>query len=236
MAAHITWNGHIFGGLESGAIREYSDFAYSISTKTKAADGNGVLYIGREGYNAARVQLTIKPRAALGQDVEAVIQSFSSDSRSDVCARMLIGGRDLFGAGFMLTGVDISEAKFHPKTGQMLSAQVKLTWQESDGQTYDNTDSDGDADISTSQTASSKGKGSKYLKNQSKGGEVDAVSSAAGKSSGGGNLTGMVGGYSAGSNISSTAKKQSSTLEVVKKTSSATGAKTTGKKKKVTNR
>ena len=236
MAAHITWNGHIFGGLESGAIREYSDFAYSISTKTKAADGNGVLYIGREGYNAARVQLTIKPRAALGQDVEAVIQSFSSDSRSDVCARMLIGGRDLFGADFMLTGVDISEAKFHPKTGQMLSAQVKLTWQESDGQTYDNTDSDGDADISTSQTASSKGKGSKYLKSQSKGDEVDAVSSAAGKSSGGGNLTGMVGGYSAGSNISSTAKKQSSTLEVVKKTRSATGAKTTGKKKKVTNR
>lgn len=205
MAAHIEWNGHAIGGLADGAIQAYSNLSISFGTKTKAKDGNDVLYIGRQGYNAAKVEVTLEPRAALGQNVEEVITSFKNDNRSGALSRLLLGGRDLFGADFLLTDVDVSAIQSQPKTGRMTGAKVKLTWQESDGQVYDNTSSSSTASASTEQTETSKGTGSKYLKSQKeKSGETDAVSGADGKS--GGNLTGMMGGYNT-RGISSSAKK-----------------------------
>ena len=199
MAAHITWNGHAIGGLERGALLAYSDMSYSLSTKTKAKDGNDILYIGRQGYNAAKFEVTIAPNASLGQDVEEVITGFKNDSRSGVCARILLGGRDLFGADYMLTGVSVSDMKFQPKTGRMVSAKIHLTWQESDGQVYDNTSSS----ASTKTVQATKGTGSKYIKDkQSKGeqsDEVDAISGADGKSTSvgksGSSLIGLAGGF-----------------------------------------
>ena len=228
MAAHIEWNGHAIGGLADGAIQAYSNLSISFGTKTKAKDGNDVLYIGRQGYNAAKVEVTLEPRAALGQNVEEVITSFKNDNRSGALSRLLLGGRDLFGADFLLTDVDVSAIQSQPKTGRMTGAKVKLTWQESDGQVYDNTSSSSTASASTEQTETSKGTGSKYLKSQKeKSGETDAVSGADGKS--GGNLTGMMGGYNT-SGISGSAKKSSSALETVKKVRDATGG--TGSKSK----
>ena len=122
MAAHIAWNGHKIGGLESGTIRVYKDFTWSISTKTKARDGNGVLYIDTQGYNAAQAGVTLDLRAALGDDVAGLIEEFKNDSRSGVCARLLVGGRDLFGANYLLTGVDVSQTQIQPMTGTMTRA------------------------------------------------------------------------------------------------------------------
>lgn len=193
MAAHIEWNGHAIGGLADGAIQAYSNLSISFGTKTKAKDGNDVLYIGRQGYNAAKVEVTLEPRAALGQDVEEVITSFKNDNRSGVLSRLLLGGRDLFGADFLLTDVDVSAIQSQPKTGRMTGAKVKLTWQESDGQVYDNTSSS----ASTKTTQATKETGSKYIKDKqnkdAQSDEVDAISGAAGKS--GGNLKGMMGGF-----------------------------------------
>ena len=138
MAAHIAWNGHRIGGLEKGAIVSYKDFSISFSTKTKAKDGNGVLYVGRQGYNAAECQVTLDLRTSLGQDVPEIVEAFKRDNRNGECAHLFIGGKD-FGSDFLLTDVGVIDAKFQPVTGAMISAEVKLTWKESDGAVYDNT-------------------------------------------------------------------------------------------------
>ena len=205
MAAHISWNGHNIGGLERGAIRAYRDFTFSMTTKTKARDGNGVLYVGRQGYNAIEAQVTLELRAALGDSVEEAIEAFKRDSRNGVCARLLVSGRDMFGADFLLTGADVSQTEFQPVTGKMTRAELKLTWQETDGQVYDNTSSSsGSAAASAS---GSKGSSSKYLK-KSGGSEAASGDGAAGggSSASGGNLTGMAGGYNT-SGVSAAAKK-----------------------------
>ena len=208
MAAHIAWNGHSIGGLGKGAIVSYKDFSISFSTKTKAKDGNGVLYVGRQGYDAAQAQVTLDLRASLGQDVPGIIETFKRDNRNGVCAHLFIGGKDLFGSNFLLTEVSISSAKFQPLTGAMISAEVKLTWKESDGQVYDNTSSSSSsASSGAGQTSAekTKGSGSSYLKKNNASGS--ASGSQTGSATGtGGNLTGSMGGYNP-SGISSSAKK-----------------------------
>lgn len=199
MAAHIAWNGHKIGGLESGAIRVYKDFTWSISTKTKARDGNGVLYIDTQGYNAAQAGVTLDLRAALGDDVAGLIEEFKNDSRSGVCARLLVGGRDLFGANYLLTGVDVSQTQIQPMTGTMTRAVVKLTWQESDGQGGEDAVSSPSTVTDVSGGETKKGDGSNYLKQTGNDSSADA-------GTGKGNLTGAVGGYNP-SGISDSAKK-----------------------------
>ena len=177
MAAHIAWNGHRIGGLEKGAIVSYKNFSISFSTKTKAKDGNGVLYVGRQGYNAAECQVTLDLRTSLGQDVPEIVEAFKRDNRNGECAHLFIGGKD-FGSDFLLTDVSVIDAKFQPVTGAMISAEVKLTWKESDGAVYDNTSSTPSGSGKNS-TKKSKGTGSKYLK-----GRKDAGASAGGTAGG----------------------------------------------------
>ena len=203
MAAHIAWNGHCIGGLEKGAIVAYKDFSLSLSTKTKAKDGNGVLYIGQQGYNAAQCQVTLELRTSLGQDVPEIVEAFRQDNRNGVCAHLFIGGRD-FGSDFLLTDVSVIDAKFQPVTGAMISAEVKLKWQESDGAVYDNTSST-PSGSERDNTKKSKGTGSKYLKDRKDTG-ASAGGTAGGSTGKSGNLTGMAGGYNT-SGISSSAKK-----------------------------
>lgn len=229
MAAHIAWNGYKIGGRESGAIRSYKDFSYSFSTKTKARDGNDVLYVGRQGYNAIQAQVTLNLRAALGDDVAGWLERFKNDSRSGVCARLLVGGRDLFGSDFLLTGADVSQTQVQPMTGTMTGATVKLTWQESDGQVYDNTDSSHSSVASLEESETKKGSGSSYLKktgNDTGGNGNTSGTDSAGK----GNLTGSVGGYNP-SGISSSAKKISLPCSSTKKDSAIRSGKTTASSK-----
>ena len=203
MAAHIAWNGHRIGGLEKGAIVSYKDFSISFSTKTKAKDGNGVLYVGRQGYNAAECQVTLDLRTSLGQDVPESGEAFKRDNRNGECAHLFIGGKD-FGSDFLLTDVGVIDAKFQPVTGAMISAEVKLTWKESDGAVYDNTSSTPSGSGKDS-AKKSKGTGSKYLKSRKDVG-ASAGGTAGGSTGKSGNLTGAVGGYNT-SGISSSAKK-----------------------------
>ena len=162
-----------------------------------------MLYIGQQGYNAAQCQVTLELRTSLGQDVPEIVEALKQDNRNGVCAHLFIGGRD-FGSDFLLTDVSVIDAKFQPVTGAMISAEVKLKWQESDGAVYDNTSST-PSGSERDNTKKSKGTGSKYLKDRKDTG-ASAGGTAGGSTGKSGNLTGMAGGYNT-SGISSSAKK-----------------------------
>ena len=147
--------------------------------------------------------MTLDLRTSLGQDVPEIVEAFKRDNRNGECAHLFIGGKD-FGSDFLLTDVSVIDAKFLPVTGAMISAEVKLTWKESDGAVYDNTSSTPSGPGKDS-AKKSKGTGSKYLKSRKDAG-ASAGGTAGGSTGKSGNLTGAVGGYNT-SGISSSAKK-----------------------------
>lgn len=201
MEAHITWNGHVIGGTDGREIRLYKDLALSFSTKTKAKDGNDVLYIEKQGYNAAQFQATLELRAQFGQDVMGEIRAWRDENRAGTCAKIMFCGQDLFGSNFMLTGVDVSGMQ---TIGNALAAAtVKLTFSESEGESAAVSSP---VSSSTDAAETSKGDGSKYLKDQKdKGGDKDSTNTE-----GKGNLTGMAGGYNPSGIIKNAKKTQTS--------------------------
>ncbi len=58
-----------------------------------------MLYVGRQGYNAAECQVTLDLRTSLGQDVPEIVEAFKRDNRNGECAHLFIGGKD-FGSVF----------------------------------------------------------------------------------------------------------------------------------------
>lgn len=197
--AYVTWNGITLVGYDGSALRTYSALTLSMTTKTKAKDGNDILYLGRQGYNAASFDITLHLDERLGVSVMDEIRMWKNLHRVGERGRFMLAGQDVTGTDFMLTGVVISSIRFRPGGALVTCADVKLTFQESDGAVYENSESS-DNVVGYNQN---KGNGSSYVKqSQSSGSSGGTGGSSSGVS---GNLKGVFGGYTSQS-ISSSAK------------------------------
>lgn len=199
--AYLTWNGVTLVGYDGSALRAYSAMTLSMTTKTKAKDGNDILYLGKQGYNAASLSITLHLDERFGASVLDEIRMWKDFHRTSTRGRFTLGGQDVMGTDFMLTGVSVSGVRFRPGGTLVTYADIQLTFQESDGAIYENTTKSNN----TIGYEESKGSGSSYIKDQT--GSGGSGGSGGTDSSGNlsGNLKGAFGGYVA-SGISQSAK------------------------------
>ena len=189
----LTWNGKSVG-ISAKAIQMLTELTITSSRRTAESDQGGVHKAQDDGLEPAQFMLTIGLDARLGVDVYSELQTWISYHRKNALSKVLIAGRDLFGAVFMISDITTANTRLNG-AGVWVHTDITLTFKEAVAGTAE---SRGGSSASTA-SSSSGSSSSKGSSSRTTSGSSDSGSNGSGNSSGGDrNLTGAVGGYTPG--------------------------------------
>ena len=124
----LTWNAKTLRVTQS-VINMFEKLAISGSIKTKSVDQNGVHRVDADGYNPAKISFSVKLSRAMGVDVYAEVAEWMGYLRKGAKSRLLIAGRDIFGAHFLLTECTTANTRISPG-GVWTYTELSLSFQE----------------------------------------------------------------------------------------------------------
>lgn len=193
----LTWGGKTLS-VSTTKIYSFEDIEITSAVKTKDAEQGEILKADSDGLKASTVECTVMLDARWGVDVKSEVESWIKLMRATTRSNLQITGYDIFGSTFMLVKCEAKKVRL-TGNGTWLSAELDLEFEECTPTKVVEPSGGGGGGWGGGGGGSSKSSRSKSSSSSYKAGsDVDVISMAAPKassSSGGGSLSGAIGGF-----------------------------------------
>ena len=135
------WNNHKFI-VSAQQIMSFTDISIKGSSATESKDDNKNGFISRKGSNPTELSVSLHLNAQAGVNVRDDAMKWVSEAQHGAYDYFYLGDKKLIEAKMMLTDASVSKLEI-AHNGTWVSAEVSLTFKQSDGSTSSGSSSSG---------------------------------------------------------------------------------------------